>query len=133
MRPGGDPAIHGVRSLHYSIAPMVFCSTATTSAGSFAYERGSAMDCPSVNIHCKNSVIAFFLAGSWILDGINNHVKLEIGYASGPAAFVIDTRKSAGMSLDAAAAAAVTLARSAFTKLPDAFRILANGILLWIA
>ena len=53
--------------------------------------------------------------------GTNSQVKLEIGYAPLPAAFVMDTRKSSGMLAAAAAAAAVTLARSAVTNSPAAF------------
>ena len=47
-------------------------------------------------------------------------MKLEIGYAVFPGAFVIETRKSAGMA-GADAAASVTPSSDAFTKLPAAF------------
>src|SRR5262245_51676125 len=88
---------------------------------------------PSASIHWRNSFRTFFLAGSWILEGISNQVKLEIGYASFPGAFVIDTRKSGGMAFAAPAAAAVTLARSAFMKAPELLRTLPYPILFWTA
>src|SRR5213078_65619 len=113
----------------YSISGIAFCSIATTSLGSLAYESASTMFCPSLSIHCRNSLSTFFFAWSWIFDGMSNHVKLEMGYASCRAASVIDTRKSAGIVFTAPAAAAVTLARSAFTGVPALLRTLPYSIL----
>src|SRR5262245_22449243 len=63
----------------YSIVGITFSSIAITSWGSLAYKSASVMFWPSVNIHFKKSLRAIFLAWSWILDGISNQVKLEIG------------------------------------------------------
>ena len=46
------------------------------------------------------------------------------GNTSTPGAFVIDTRKSAGIALTASAAAAVTASTEAFTESPAAFTTL---------
>ncbi len=77
--------------------------------------------------------MAFFFAGSAIFSGISSQVKLEMGYTSLPSAFVMDTRKSSGIVLDAFAAAAVTLARLACTYTPEAFLTLPYAILFWTA
>src|SRR2546422_7468571 len=61
------------------------------------------------------------------------YVKLEIGYASTPLAFVIETRKSSGVIAVEAAAAAVTASIDGSTKLPLAFLINADGSLFWTA
>lgn len=58
---------------------------------------------------------------SSIFAGTNSHVKLEIGYASASVAFVIEVRKSSGISFAVAAAAAVMLALSALANVPDEF------------
>src|SRR5258706_9338693 len=94
--------------LCYSIFVIAFFSMATTSFGSFAKANASTIFWPSASIQCRNSVIAFFFIGSAILVGTSNQVKLEMGYAVFPAAFVTETRKSAGISFADPAAAAVT-------------------------
>ena len=57
----------------------------------------------------------------------------EIGYASAPAALVIETRKSAGMWPAAPAAAAVTLSIDGVTKAPLLFCTAPTAILFWSA
>ncbi len=57
-------------------------------------------------------------SGSW---NSSIHVNDAIGYAAAPGAFVIDTRKSAGMLAEASAAAAVTDAVDALMNAPAAF------------
>src|SRR5580658_4694725 len=101
------------------ICAVSFC---TTSAGSGAYFRSGASFCPSVSAQARNFLICFWYTSS--------HVNDEIGYASGPGASVIDTRKSGAMLPADDAAAAVTPARLAFTQLPALFCNSANGMLL---
>src|SRR5207247_8693439 len=96
----------GLAVVIYWTCAIAFCSMTTTSAGSLAYESASTMLWPSVSIHSRKSVSAFFFIGSSILEGISSHVKLEIGYASGPVESVIDTLMSSGICLEAPAAAA---------------------------
>src|ERR1035438_7095067 len=103
------------------ICAICLISLATTSLGSGAYQSAPANFCPSASIHPRNAlmVVAFF--ASWISLGTSSHVKVEMGYDFLPGALVMETRKSAGISLAVPAAASVTEARSALTKLPAAF------------
>jgi hypothetical protein len=80
--------------------------------------------CPSVKTHLRNCAIAFLFAGSSIFSGTRSQVKLEIGYASSSFEFVIDTRKSFGIWVAVAAAAAVIVPVSALTNLPMEFSTL---------
>jgi len=57
----------------------------------------------------------------------SSHVSEEIGYASAPSGFVIDTRKSMSSFNGIPAAAELTVFRDGATKLPAAFLMLAAG------
>src|SRR5712691_751682 len=109
------------RRQYYWICAIAFISLATTSFGSFAYDSAS-QDCwPSVIIHFRKSFTTSRFAPSVNFAGISSQVKLAIGYAAFPSGLVMETRKSSGMNFAVAAAAAETLAKSAFTKAPEEF------------
>ena len=69
---------------------MAFHALPAIGVGNGAYPSGSAIFCPSRSIHLRNSVMIFRFFGSSILAGVNNQVKLAIGYTRSPGAFVID-------------------------------------------
>src|SRR5258708_31895972 len=101
---------------------------AATLSGNGAYARAEVIFWPSVTIQFRKSARILPFAASLDGTGISSHVKLEIGYASFPGAFVIDTRKSAGI-FGAEAAAALTPSSDAFWKAPAEFRTLPYGML----
>src|SRR5262245_30765682 len=93
----------------------------TTLAGNGAYPSSLAYFWPSARAHLRKSSITFALSFSGGFSYSSSQVKDEIGYAFSPGAFVMETRKSGGMSVAAPAAAAVTVSGEAFTNIPEAF------------
>src|SRR5712675_3056313 len=63
----------------YWICAIAFISLATTSLGSFAYDRASQEFCPSVTIHFRKSFTTSRFAVSVNFAGISSQVKLAIG------------------------------------------------------
>src|SRR6185295_4813027 len=102
------------------------------SFGSGAYPSSGALAWPSVSAHHANCTSARAFAVSLYDLCSSSHVKVEMGYACGPAELVIETRKSVlgPMSFIAPAAAAVTDASDGAIQLPELLRRVANGILL---
>src|ERR1035441_614019 len=101
---------------------MAAFTFSTTFCGSGAELSWLVIFCPSLTIQSRKSAMIFPFFGSLAWTGIKSQVKLEMGYAVLPGAFVIETRKSAGIFGDEAAAS-VTASSEAFTKLPAAFLI----------
>ena len=62
-----------------------------------------------------------------MLSGTRTQVKLEMGYDRSPEGFVIEARKSEGMTFAAAAAAAEMLEELAMMKFPAEFCIRPQG------
>src|ERR1039457_7199480 len=105
---------------------------AATFSGNGAYASAEVIFWPSVTIQFRKSAKIWPLAASLDWAGISSQVKLEIGYASFPGAFVMDTRKSAGI-FGSEVAAAVTPSNGTFTETPNKFRMLPYGMLFCIA
>src|SRR5271165_3824047 len=94
----------------------------TISRGNGAYPKAEHSFCPKLSIHLSSSRNASFFSAPLKSLGITHQVNVAIGYASLPSALVIETRKSAVISLAAALAAALTLAKFACTNSPALFR-----------
>src|SRR5581483_5306706 len=120
-RPQSETQIPRTLSHEVLILASAAISSLTTSAGSGAYPRSAQYFWPSVNAHLTKSTIVFAIALSFGFSYSSSHVNDEIGYTPLPGAFVIDTRKSAGICFTASAAAAVTDSTDAFTSSPAAF------------
>src|SRR5438309_2464643 len=99
---------------------MASLTLAATFSGSGAYESELVIFCPSVTTQFNRSDRVLPLLESFDCWGMSSQVKLEMGYASLPGAFVIETRKSAGI-FGAEAAAAVTPSNDALTNAPVRF------------
>ena len=84
---------------------------------------------PRDSIHFKNSMRTAFFAGSSILSGTRSQVKLEIGYVSLPGALLIETRKSAGIVVETADAAAAMFGKPGLANTPAELRTRPKGSL----
>src|SRR5947209_3502327 len=125
-------ASHLAGRFRYLICLIASFTFATMFSGSGAYVSVVVIFWPSVTIQLRKSARILPFAASFDCCGINNQVKLQMGYASFPGALVMDTRKSAGI-FGADPAAAVTPSSEAFKNVPAELRTLPYGILFCTA